>query len=174
MPIESITLRTSLGVFEFSLDSDAKLSRCELDTKNLEPQLPDGMAVESCIAVLLNATTDSAISKFTWKCLFLGDVQGSPCSGEGLEAQEWEADGRVVVVGTEDDEFLAARLPFIVLDPTKTMCHYSGKAVKVTIPNIPSGTEFSLHFVVAENASPETTDGSCWYAVDYPHNQLNS
>ncbi|MFN3166569.1 MAG: hypothetical protein ACE37H_05840 [Phycisphaeraceae bacterium] len=172
MPTDKIQHETSIGVFEFSITSDQPLAECDLVISNPEISLPDGMSVENCVAVLVRAKTGTAIRGLIWKSTCLEQISGMPSSGEGLEANEWEAKGRLVVVGTEDEDYLAARLPFVELMPDKSLCQLSGQGIQVSLPYVPSQTSISLHFVVAENPAPEPAECSCWYAVDYPHAAL--
>ena len=99
-------------------------------------------------------------------------MKGSTCFGEGLVAQEWDANGRLVVVGTEDEFLLNPRLPFFESDEDAIFTCTAHK-ILVELRDIPSNQDLSLHFVVAENPDPEPVDASAWFAVDCPHNLVS-
>ena len=172
MPTENVTIDTTIGSFIISISSDKDLESCQFEILEPKLSLPPGMSVQKCRAILLRAKTRSAVENVIWKCEFLGKSSGSPCSGEGLDAQEWEDDSHLVVVGTEDEDFLVNRLSYLEKDPLCAEVNYGLKQIEVLLPRIRARYSFSLHFMIAENPSPEPKDCSCWFAVDTPHAEL--
>jgi hypothetical protein len=171
-----LNLDTAIGTFVFVAECDNQPNEVSLALETLKPQLslPAGMSVVGCRAVVLRVATGIGVAALRWSCEAPPDVAGSPCSGEGLDAQEWEANGRLVVVGTEDEDALAARLGFVRLDATTSLVRYSPEKLEMKIPGVPPFTTFDLHFVLAENTLPEPVDASAWFAVDIPHRLLTA
>ena len=169
-----LNLDTALGTFQFVAECDHQPDEVSLNLKVFEPRysLPPGMSVLSCRAVFLRVTTRVEIGVLRWSCQSPMNVAGSPCTGECLDAQEWEAGGRLVVVGTEDAGALASRLSFLQLDPQSSVVPFTPQTLEMKIPRIPAFSTFGLHFVVAENTSPEPVDASAWFVVDIPHKNL--
>ena len=170
----TLHLDTALGAFSFTAACDHRAGGVSLDLQTFEPRLslPAGMSVLGCRAVMLRVRTRVEVAGLRWSCESPPGVAGSPCSGEGLDAQEWAAGNRLVVVGTEDVEALASRLGFPHLDPRGSLTCYSPQKLELEIPRIPASADFGLHFIIAENTSPEPVDASAWFAVDIPHERL--
>ncbi len=78
----------------------------------------------------------------------------------------------MVVVGTEDEEALSQRLPFVRDDPFQSIAEFAPQSIQVKLPLVPKGAHFGLHFIIAENPSPEPVDASAWFAVEIPHARL--
>ena len=170
----ALNLDTALGPFLFEAACDHRPGDVSLDLRTFEPRLslPAGMSVLRCRAVVLRVISQVDIAGLRWSCESPPGVSGSGCSGEGLDAQEWEAGGHLVVVGTEDEDALASRLGLPRQEPYRGWISYSPCKLEVTIPWVPASPAFGLHFIVAENTSPEPVDASAWFAVDIPHAQL--
>jgi len=163
------------GAFIFLADLVRAIpGEVSLDLRTSEPRLslPAGMFVLGCRAVVLRVTTQVDVAGLRWSCESPPGVAGSPCSGEGLDAQEWEAGNRLVVVGTEDEDALASRLGLPLREPYRGWVRYSPSKLEVRLPRVPASGAFGLHFIVAENTSPEPVESSAWFAVDIPHEQL--
>jgi hypothetical protein len=171
----AINLDTTLGPFLLVAACDRRPGEVSLDVRTFEPRLslPSGMSVFRCRAVVLRVTSQVDIAGLRWSCESPPGVVGSPCSGEGLDAQEWEAGNRMVVVGTEDEDALASRLGLRPQEPHRGWVRYSPRKLEVTIPWVPASAAFGLHFIVAENTSPEPIEASAWFAVDIQHEQLS-
>ena len=170
----ALNLDTALGSFVFVAVCDHRPGEVSLELRTFEPRLslPAGMSVLRCRAVVLRVTTQVDVAILRWSCESPPSVAGSPCSGEDLDAQEWEAGGRLVVVGTEDEDAIARRLGFLQLDPNANLAQYSPQKLEMRIPCIPASAAFSLHFILAENTSPEPVDASAWFAGDIPRKHL--
>ncbi|MEM7173354.1 MAG: hypothetical protein AAF530_24535 [Pseudomonadota bacterium] len=170
-----IFLGTTLGSFRFQASvrphgpNPPEVLITERQPTN---ELPKGMTIENCRAVVLEVIGPTGIDLLRFQCL-LGnsDVAGSPCTGQGLVAQEWHNEGNLVVVGTEDEEFLGARQPFLSCrDPSIVSSQENTITIELKDISVPS--RLSLHFVLAENPYPEPVDASAWFAVDCPHKLL--
>ena len=69
------------------------------------------MNVEGCVAVLLEGMSDTALENLMFSCQWDGlKVPGQENSGGALQAWEWESDGKLVMIGTENSEQLNERL----------------------------------------------------------------
>lgn len=132
----ALNLNTALGSFLFEAMSDHQPGEVSLDLRTFEPRLslPAGMSVLRCRAVVLRVTSQVDIAGLRWSCESPPSVVGSPCSGEGLDAQEWEVGSRLVVVGTEDEDVLASRLGLLRQDPYRGWIRYSPRKLEVRIP----------------------------------------
>lgn len=170
----ALNLDTALGPFLFVVACDHPPGGVSLDLRTFEPRLslPAGMSVLGCRAVVLRVTSQVDVGGLRWSCESPPGVAGSPCSGEGLDAQEWEAGNRLVVVGTEDEGALATRLGLPLREPYRGWVQYSPSKLEVRLPPVPGLGTFGLHFIVAENTSPEPAESSAWFAVDIPHERL--
>jgi hypothetical protein len=170
----SLNLDTALGPFLFEAVCDQRPGDVSLDLKTFEPRLslPPRMSVQRCRAVVLQVTTRVDVRHLRWACESPPGVAGSPCCGEDLNAQEWEALGHLVVVGTEDEEALARRLGFLRDLSLPSLAHFSPQKLETRLPHVPASAAFGLHFVLAENPSPEPAEMSAWFAVDIPHDRL--
>lgn len=132
----ALNLNTALGSFLFEAVSDHQPGEVALDLWTLKPQLslPAGMSVLGCRAVVLRVTSQVDIAGLRWSCESPPGIVGSPCSGEGLDAQEWEVGTRLVVVGTEDEDALARRLGLPRQESYRGWIRYSPCKLEVRIP----------------------------------------
>ena len=173
----TLKLDTALGSFLFVAMCDNPPGEVSLDLKTFERRLslPPEMSVQRCRAVMLRVSTRVDVATLTWSCESPRGVAGGPNTGQYLDAQAWEANGRLVMVGTEDEEALALRLGFLQLNPDMaTVAHYSPHKLEMRIARIPAATTFGLHFILAENPSPEPVEMSAWFAVNIPHIRLTA
>ena len=161
-------LETPLGSLEFSAEFDTEAVReYSLELATFEPVLPEGMAVDACFCVLLSVPAHQVRTTvvFTANLRPSLPVSAGGETGQGLEAQAWRSAHNILLVGTEDEEWLRARLARGVT-LTDVSFDYSPESFSVRIAQMPSGESLSLHFIVAWNKLPEPKDCSCWYAVD--------
>lgn len=175
MTSTSHTLNTPLGAFVISLSCEGVRSEdVAVDLQRVAPvlQLPPTMSVAACNAFVVRVRSTKSVPLLQWTCTCLADVRGYPETGEALDAQEWAAGGHVVMVGTEDSEFLARRLPFLQQNPYESVVHYAPDRIEVRLHQVPAEFDLSLHFVIAENPWPEPMHLSAWVAVDIPHARL--
>ncbi len=174
--MRSVELDTPLGQIRFSADAEPSSGGTydlEFRVVEFQPILPPGMSVRRVRAVLLRITSDHGLRSLDYRCRFETDIVGGPESGEYLDAQSWEGEHDIVVIGTEDGEMLSARMPCItVLDDPMALVQYQGNGLDVPLKDIPAGFAITLHFVIAENSNPEPVECSAWYAVDVPHDYL--
>ena len=167
------TLRTPIGVVKIDLypliESDCV---SEVYGFSVRPDLPKGMSVEACHAFIVKFRIHKIM---TMKVVVEFETEaekgyGNP--GERLDSFEWESNGWVVSIGTEDGDCLSSRLKLGEFTLSNYPVHLSGNVVTVTLENLQTNNDYSLHFVVAWNKLPEPLDCSCWFAVDIPHNAL--
>ncbi|MCV2350663.1 hypothetical protein [Paucibacter sp. Y2R2-4] len=114
MSFSSIRLKTPVGDLQVSVDLLAGFQpEASLEIFAFEPVLPQGMSVAACFAVVLHlpgGEIDAQV-RLIATLLPVVPVEGGAETGQGLEAQSWRGEKHLVLVGTEDAEFLEARLP---------------------------------------------------------------
>ncbi len=168
-------LSTPIGSLSFEAKSETgKLNDSSITICEIEPSIPDGMHVEKCFAILFKCFSLKLLKNVVFSCKWDNlDTSGYPDSGEGLDAWEWEHNGILVMIGTEDGDRLSDRLNLAQqkLDENYpiTMCD---NQITIVIQEFEANRKFSLHFVVAWNPAPEPLEASCWFAVDFPHKKL--
>lgn len=172
----SRTLDTPLGQIHFSARAEpCSVGGCEIELRVVEPEphLPPGMSVRRVRVVLLLASSPTGFETLEYRCGFVTDIEGGPESGEYLDAQSFEGERDVVVVGTEDGEALQARMPWLQCQGHPlALVQYQKAGFMVPLTKIPPGVKIGLHYVVAENSNPEPVACSAWFAVDMPHAQI--
>lgn len=175
----SLSFETAIGEFVVTalvMSNGSRRPKVVLEEREPKPPLPEGMRVQRCRAALLsvqNAEPMSRLSRIDFKIALSSGVSGDPCTGQGLDAQEWSKDGNLVVVGTEDGEWLNARLPILRCEDLAVV-KYSPTSLALELENLPVCKNLSFHFVIAENPDPEPVDCSTWFAVDCPHQVIQS
>ncbi len=177
-PMKSSALRitTPIGELEFIADADVEnTSQLNLSAAPFAPSLPNGMSVTACYAILLHLHASQATTDIHFKVRLHPTVplEHGAETGEGLEAQAWYSKKYVLLVGSEDAEFLQGRLRERII-VSKDSFSYSENSISVRISCSPKTETLSLHFIVAWNELPEPYDCSCWYAVDQPHNTIGA
>ena len=125
-----------------------------------------------CRAVILTVPESPSLNSLRFRVRCDTVAKGSPCTGQGLEAQEWESRTHLLVIGTEDAEALNGRLPYPGLGDFDAIVQYEIKSMEIQLASIPPHREIKLHFIIAENPYPEPTECSAWYAADIPHRAL--
>jgi hypothetical protein len=58
------------------------------------------------------------------------------------------------------------------LEDPLALVEYQKDGLNVQLKKIPANEIIELHYIIAENSSPEPVESSVWYAVDIPHNKL--
>lgn len=171
--IELAELDSVVGPLEFGLsyasDSQATIRWSEVA---ISPQLPPGKSVLRCRAFILLVTGIDSLRllRFRLQCNTLSS--GSPCTGEGLEAQEWTTKTHILTAGTEDSLELNKRMPFLELGDFDEIVKYASDAMEIQLDFVPPNQTLSLHYIIAENSYPEPVECSAWFAVDVTHSKL--
>ena len=165
---------TKIGKLSFSVIAKVgDTSRAKIRTKKVTPKLPDEMSVENSTLVLLTMPALVPIEQLKFTCkLSESFPKGCGCTGEALDAWEWEDRNRLVVIGTEDGEWLESRLKLADITKENYPVHYHKNSIDIEIEKYSEGGTFSLHFAVSENPSPEEKDCSCWFSVDVSHDRV--
>jgi hypothetical protein len=131
------------------------------------------MAVETSKALYFEVVPELELTDLTIEFVFSDLlVVGSPETGEALDAQSWENDGHIVMIGTEDVAFLSRRLPSLNLSEREAPTELLSNGFRITLPKLEPKIPVSLHFIVASNPSPEPVECSTWFAVDVPHARI--
>jgi hypothetical protein len=171
-----VIVETSIGNLSFTVEAmEGDLSNAEVVNSKIEPFIPEGMTVELSIAVLLRASSPKPIKKLSFSCSWIDyNETGYGCSGEYLDAWEWESNNQLVMIGTEDAEMLGGRLKIREMTLENSPISQNNNIVNIEVNKYPENKELTLHFIIAQNRLPETVDASCWYAVDVPHKRVIS
>lgn len=167
----SVQIKTPLGNLKFLAESaDIPISGISIQTVPFSPKIPPGMSVLACYGVILQIDAANTLNDLRFKALLEPNsiVCSGATTGEGIEAQDWNNRNYVMLVGTEDLEYLRARVKHCIVFPDAPFT-YSNESLSIHIMEIPSGESLSLHFVVAWNKFPEIVESSCWFAVDQSH-----
>ncbi len=174
MKIDNEIIRTQIGNVGFKVHaSDGDISNASIAIAEIEPLIPQGMEIEGSIGVLLTLVSPSEIKDLKFSCVWSdNEAKGDACSGEGLDAWEWESEGQLVVIGTEDGEWLFSRLNLGELTRDNYPVSMDTNRITIELDQYPANTELTLHFVVSSNSLPEKEDCSCWYAVDVAHRRV--
>lgn len=174
MPQTPVKIRTPLGNVEFQVEPvGIPALGVSIVAAPFKPKVPHGMSVLDCYGVVLQVKVPQPVVDLRFHAFLDPNfVAGSGAStGEGLEALEWTGQNTVMLIGTEDREYLEKRLPHGIVLPCDPFS-YSAESLSIHVAKIPSGQLLSLHFVLAWNELPETVSPSCWFAVDQPHNSV--
>lgn len=142
-----------------------------LEKKKLDPRLPKGMSVQNCTAFVLMVSGPAQIEHLEFRLSMENPIEGTPCTGQCLDAQEWSSGDATVVVGTEDGESLSDRLDEPELEDCAVV-DYDKHALTLRLGGLRECEQYSFHFLVAENPLPEPVDGSAWFAVDQSHESI--
>ena len=172
---KSYSIETALGELkiEFFVDgADVSGKSTSISYRSIDPEIPAGMSVEKCHAILLRIEGCSSPCSAKFAATLSTSATGSACTGEALEAIEWDKSNSLVVVGTEDANALIARMPWIELDIDSSIAIYTPKRLEIDIGDVTHPKPVSFHFIIAENSLPEPQDASAWFSVDIPHEQV--
>ena len=174
LKIAENSITTSIGKIYFTVKAvEGDISETRVLLTEIQPFLPEGMKVESSIAALLRVYSSFPIRELEFTCAWNEfEGKGNSCSGEGLDAWEWEDNDQLVVIGTEDGDWLASRLNLGVISQENYPILMKNNCITIEIDKYPSNKELTLHFVIAQNTLPEKEDCSCWYAVNVAHNRI--
>lgn len=172
---KSLSMETALGelTIEVFVDGAALTDESvEISWRSIAPALPPGMSVDTCRVILIKVDSGSSLCHVRYIANLHAKSIGSACTGEALEAMEWEEENRTVVVGTEDSEALVARMPWAAGALNAVIATYTSQALKIDTGDVHHPKPVSFHIVIAENALPEPSEASAWFAVDIPHEQV--
>ncbi len=137
------------------------------------PQLPKGMSVEGCFAILLHCSSPTPIKNLIFTCAWddLNEI-GYGNSGEALDAWEWEHNNTIVMIGTEDEEWLRSRIKLKESLPEDYPVSMDKNCINIRVDEFPENQELTLHYIITWNSLPEPVDSSCWFAVDITHEKV--
>jgi hypothetical protein len=170
---KEIILETEIGqVKAVSLFCADALDPNQISLKAITftPSLPPQMSVRKCTALLLTIDQPTTIQRLNFSLSLDSKILGSPCTGECLEAQEWNDGDKLLVIGTEDSQALTCRLP--LLCKQEEVLNYTPHSLTLNLHDLPKSKPLSFHFILAENNIPEPEESSAWFAVDQKHSYL--
>jgi len=174
LKIDDLIVETPIGSLLFKFQaSEGDLSSASVRASILEPYIPDGMTVEGCIAVLLRVNPTTPIRDLNFTCSWMNlSIDGSGCTGEALDAWEWEKNGKLVIVGTEDGDCLGSRLNIEEQIQDNYPVTFLNNCIAINIQEFPESKDLTLHYIISWNSLPENIDSACWYAVDVAHKKV--
>jgi hypothetical protein len=165
--------------------SNEKL-QAEVLVSQAKPQVPQGMNVEGCVAAIWRVRANQDLSVFSLACTHDRETSlgpGGPCSGQGLEAQEWHHGGKVLTLGTQSLEAMIAhrrrggRFPARLMHMNlsdlaeEDWVAYLPNGFKVQPPSLRPLEVIQVQFVAAW--APESGDDvSTWFAVDLAPSEI--
>jgi hypothetical protein len=155
----------------------------------VHPELPESMRITASYAAMWRVRAEQPLADYAFSCRWTPDskrLPGGPCSGEGLEAQEWSDGHTSLTLGTQD---LAAMMAYQsrggVAPQSWDQAAWSSRPEEVNVveylpdgflvkpPSVEPGEVVQVQFVVAWAPEPEG-DIASWYAVDLPPSQALS
>lgn len=172
---KSVLLDTLLGQihFVFSVSGmGVTESDLSISVRTFTPKIPAGMKVKSCRAILFSLECTNQAARISYSATLDTRIVGGPCTGERLEAIEWDKEGLNVSVGTEDSEALKNRMPYLNIRERAGVATYSEDQITVEIPECLHIRPATFHFVVADTAKASRDDASGWFAVDVLHKRI--
>ena len=172
---KSLLLDTALGTVKFTVSikgNDVSNEHIILSTFPVEPKLPSGMSVKNCNALLIQIRKAANPFSLRYTANLASSIKGTSCTGQGLAAIEWEDSQSIVVIGTEDEEALIYRMPWLKTDMFELEETYEPSLLSINIAKAMYPQKMSFHFIIAENPMPEPKEVSAWFAVDSGHSKI--
>jgi len=174
---KTLALDTALGIVEVTVSiegTDIAADIIALSIFPLNPELPLGMSVNECKAVLIQIGETRKSFNLNYRAKLKSTISGTSCTGQFLAAMEWEDNKSILTIGTEDGEAICNRI--FGLDTAKFDFEesYEPHFLDIKISELIPSQEMSFHIVIAENPLPEPKEASSWFAVDYSHSKIIS
>lgn len=143
-----------------------------LSTRLVAPHrmLPSGLSVDSTLGLVVSLRSGMPTRDFLFALRIDAiSTNGSPESGECLDAQSWDLDGGIMMLGTEDGESLQSRMDWSSFS-IESGCplSYLSDGFELSVNYIPPHVELDFHFVLAYSRV-NLGDDATWFAVDVPH-----
>ena len=174
-PEKKIYVDTPIGRLRFYVSLiGGSVENFYLTKRPINPALPQDMSVSACTAVFVEFSVTDTVSECQFCCEWENlQAAGGTESGQGLDAWGSRHNGYLVLVGTEDEDYLARR---ISLKPALEAMNYpvtlQDKTIRIRLQELETGKQYSLHYIIAWNPYPEEHELSCWYAVDVLHDRI--
>ncbi|QDV20186.1 hypothetical protein Pan153_48580 [Gimesia panareensis] len=171
--MHNLIIDTPLGEINFFVFGVTPGVKVRLDAVPLSPRLPAGMSIDSCLGILLqlNCREPAEDLIFEFRLRDRKYDSHSYDGGQHLYAMSWENEQTQLMIGTEDEECLNARLP---QEQKYEYCPlgHDEKGISLTLPDLKKGSQCSFQFIVAWQDFPAAEEGACWHAVDVRHADL--
>jgi hypothetical protein len=155
----------------------------------VHPELPKGKQVTASYAAVWRIQVERSLADYAFSCRWTPESRrrpGSPCSGQGLEAQIWSDGQTSLTLGTQNLwAMLAYRGSSRAVPPRWMEAAWSSRPEEVsfakylpdgfvvTPPELEAGEMGQIHFVIAWAPEPEG-DTACWFAVDLSPSEVLS
>jgi hypothetical protein len=167
-------IQTPIGKLKFySIVSDGSVEKINISQCDVSQSLPEGMRVPTTIAVLLQFSVMEPIKEFSFCCAWENlKIPGYGCHGEALEAYEWEDENYIVIVGTEDPDYLNHRIPSVPAEPSDVIDYpitMEENEIRIHLRELAAEKCYSLHYAVTWNKLPQPKGYCLTSNVDLPH-----
>lgn len=173
-------ISTELGT-DWSLVDDQL--EAEVLVSTVTSRLPPGMFVDNCVVALIRLRANRTLSGYSFECTHDSEAiigPSGPCSGQYLEAQEWNHSGITLTLGTQDLEAIVAHRRNGGLFPIRLARSAAVQALTVLYkpngfavqpPPLESNEAIQVQFVAAwaPESAPEFAP---WFAVDFAPGNL--
>jgi hypothetical protein len=150
--------------------------------------LPAGMRTDDCWAGMWRLKASRRVPTSHFNCewsIIPGYLEGSPESGECLDAQTWQNERMRITIGTQDSDCLYSRakagdhLPIRwATDPILSseklryqLIDYTERGLTVHTPDLLPGELCQVHFVIAWSID-DPKEVATWYAADRPAEEI--
>lgn len=120
MPQTPVQIRTPLGNLEFQVEpAGIPAPAMSIVAAPFQPKMPHGMSVLACYGVVLQVNVPKPLVDLRFHSFLepTSVASSGASTGEGLEALEWTGQNTVMLIGTEDREYLERRLPHGIVLP---------------------------------------------------------
>lgn len=172
---KKIYLDTPIGRLRFYVNlSGGNVENFYLTKRPINPKPPPDMSVSACTAVFVEFSVTDTVSECQFCCEWENlQAVGGPESEQGLDAWGWRHNGYLVLVGTEDEDYLARRISLkSALGAMNYPVTLQDNTIRIRLQQLEAGKQYSLHYIIAWNPYPEEHELSCWYAVDVLHERI--
>jgi|GEM_PF-5420716 len=145
-------------------------------------RVPATVEVSGCVALCWTVRAQRRLEALRVRCEWSNppEMRGyGPSSGEGLDCLQWELDGSVLALGTEDGDFLGQRASrgdgvprALAGDLDYGTVEYTDSGLVVPFSRLEVGEVLEVHFVIAWKHAVSEDDVSAWLAVDQDHEHV--
>jgi len=142
----------------------------------VKPEIPSHMVIAGCLAAIWRVQAIELTPDCRFVCFWPSppaEADGSPSSGEGLDAFTWRVGKYALSLGTEDGEFLSARAQKSDLVPSRlsnelslSTVEYGQAGLIVPLSGLAPSEVLQVQFVVAWAGDHTEESPASWFAVE--------
>jgi hypothetical protein len=155
----------------------------ELLLCDLDPQVNISHRVDGCTAAMWRVRALDQMDPLAFKAILLqvpDNAEIGPESGEFLDAQSWSADGKTLMLGTEDGDALSKRaqerdwMPFRFQKALAARFpEYLSDGMTVKLPALDSAELCQVQFIVSWTPADQSDNSACLAVDRQPEEILN-